>query len=54
MRSHFTVLRKDRELLRVTVNQPGLHNVLNAWLQLVLRQMKARIRCSYLPRTGRL
>ena len=30
MRSHFTVLRKDREPLRVTINQPGLHNVLNA------------------------
>ncbi len=30
MRSHFTVLRKDRELLRLTINQPGLHNVLNA------------------------
>jgi UDP-N-acetylmuramate--alanine ligase len=30
MQTHFTVLRKDREPLRVTVNQPGLHNVLNA------------------------
>ena len=30
MRTHFTVLRKDREPLRVTTNQPGLHNVLNA------------------------
>ena len=30
MQSHFTVLRKDREPLRVTINQPGLHNVLNA------------------------
>lgn len=30
MRTHFTVLRKGREPLRVTVNQPGLHNVLNA------------------------
>ena len=30
MRSHFTVLRKDREPLSVTINQPGLHNVLNA------------------------
>jgi UDP-N-acetylmuramate--alanine ligase len=30
MRSHFTVLRKDREPLRVTINQPGLHNILNA------------------------
>ena len=30
MRTHVTVLRKDREPLRVTVNQPGLHNVLNA------------------------
>lgn len=30
MQSHFTVLRKGREPLRVTVNQPGLHNVLNA------------------------
>ena len=30
MRSHFTVLRKDREPLRVTINMPGAHNVLNA------------------------
>ncbi len=30
MRSHFTVLRKGREPLRLTINQPGLHNVLNA------------------------
>lgn len=30
MRTHFTVLRKDREPLRLTINQPGLHNVLNA------------------------
>src|SRR5690606_9652133 len=30
MRTHFTVLRKDREPLRVTVNQPGLHDVSNA------------------------
>lgn len=30
MRSHFTVLRKDREPLRLTINQPGLHNILNA------------------------
>lgn len=30
MRSHFTVLRKDREPLRLMINQPGLHNVLNA------------------------
>ncbi len=30
MRSHFTVLRKDREALRLTINQPGLHNILNA------------------------
>ena len=30
MQSHFTVLRKDREPLRVTINQPGLHNILNA------------------------
>lgn len=30
MQSHFTVLRKDREPLRLTINQPGLHNVLNA------------------------
>ncbi len=26
----YAVLRKEREPLRVTVNQPGLHNVLNA------------------------
>lgn len=30
MRSHFSVLRKGREPLRLTINQPGLHNVLNA------------------------
>ncbi|MBF7681819.1 UDP-N-acetylmuramate--L-alanine ligase [Acinetobacter sp. B5B] len=30
MQSHFTVLRKDRQALRLTINQPGLHNVLNA------------------------
>ncbi|TCM68746.1 UDP-N-acetylmuramate--L-alanine ligase [Acinetobacter calcoaceticus] len=30
MQTHFTVLRKAREPFRVTVNQPGLHNVLNA------------------------
>ena len=30
MRSHFTVLRKEREPLRVTINMPGAHNVLNA------------------------
>lgn len=30
MRSHFTVLRKEREPLRLTINQPGLHNILNA------------------------
>ncbi|MDQ8934244.1 UDP-N-acetylmuramate--L-alanine ligase [Acinetobacter rudis] len=30
MQTHLTVLRKGREPLRVTVNQPGLHNVLNA------------------------
>lgn len=30
MQSHFTVLRKEREPLRLTINQPGLHNVLNA------------------------
>lgn len=30
MRSHFTVLRKDREPLRVTINMPGAHNILNA------------------------
>lgn len=30
MQTHFTVLRKDREPLRLTINQPGLHNVLNA------------------------
>ncbi|MFI7965481.1 UDP-N-acetylmuramate--L-alanine ligase, partial [Acinetobacter baumannii] len=29
MQSHFTVLRKGREPLRLTINQPGLHNVLN-------------------------
>ncbi|WOE30957.1 MULTISPECIES: UDP-N-acetylmuramate--L-alanine ligase [unclassified Acinetobacter] len=30
MQTHFTVLRKGSEPLRVTINQPGLHNVLNA------------------------
>ncbi|ESK38772.1 UDP-N-acetylmuramate-L-alanine ligase [Acinetobacter nectaris CIP 110549] len=30
MQSHFTVLRKGHEPLRLTINQPGLHNVLNA------------------------
>jgi UDP-N-acetylmuramate--alanine ligase len=30
MRSHFTVLRKDREPLRVTINMPGAHNILNS------------------------
>ncbi|GAB3051388.1 UDP-N-acetylmuramate--L-alanine ligase [Acinetobacter apis] len=30
MQSHFTVLRKDRSPLRLTINQPGLHNILNA------------------------
>lgn len=30
MQTRFTVLRKDREPLTVTINQPGLHNVLNA------------------------
>lgn len=30
MRTHFTVLRKDREPLRLVMPQPGLHNVLNA------------------------
>jgi UDP-N-acetylmuramate--alanine ligase len=30
MQSRFTVLRKDRAPLTVTINQPGVHNVLNA------------------------
>ncbi len=30
MQTHYTVLRKDREPLRVTLNVPGLHNVLNS------------------------
>ncbi len=30
MQSSFTVLRKDRQPLRLTINMPGLHNVLNA------------------------
>ncbi|GAA5012898.1 UDP-N-acetylmuramate--L-alanine ligase [Acinetobacter puyangensis] len=30
MQSHFTVLRKTHEPLRLTINQPGLHNILNA------------------------
>ena len=30
MQSSFTVLRKGREPLRLTINMPGLHNILNA------------------------
>lgn len=30
MQSSFTVLRKDRQPLRLTINMPGLHNILNA------------------------
>jgi len=30
MQTHFTVLRRDREPLEVSVNMPGNHNVLNA------------------------
>lgn len=30
MQTHFTVLRENREPLRVFVNMPGVHNVLNA------------------------
>ncbi|OTG88191.1 UDP-N-acetylmuramate--L-alanine ligase [Acinetobacter sp. ANC 4558] len=30
MQSHFTVLRKGKEPLRVTINMPGAHNILNA------------------------
>lgn len=30
MQTHFTVQRKEREPLSLTINQPGLHNVLNA------------------------
>ena len=30
MKSSFTVLRKSREPLRLTINMPGLHNILNA------------------------
>lgn len=30
MQSHFTVLRKGREPLTLTINMPGLHNILNA------------------------
>ncbi|NHB56880.1 UDP-N-acetylmuramate--L-alanine ligase [Acinetobacter shaoyimingii] len=30
MQSHFTVLRKGREPLSLTINMPGLHNILNA------------------------
>lgn len=29
-RTHFTVLRKDKEPLKITLNIPGLHNVYNA------------------------
>lgn len=31
MRTWFTVLRPEREPLDVSVNMPGLHNVLNSW-----------------------
>ncbi len=30
MQSHFTVLRKNKEPLRLTMNMPGMHNILNA------------------------
>ena len=30
MQSHFTVLRKAKEPLALTINMPGLHNILNA------------------------
>lgn len=30
MRCHFTVIRKDHDPLALTINQPGLHNILNA------------------------
>ena len=30
MQSHFTVLRKGRDPLKLTINLPGLHNILNA------------------------
>ncbi|SEL54987.1 UDP-N-acetylmuramate--L-alanine ligase [Acinetobacter sp. DSM 11652] len=30
MQSHFTVLRKNKEPLKLTINMPGLHNILNA------------------------
>ena len=30
MQSHFTVLRKGKEPLSLTINMPGLHNILNA------------------------
>ena len=30
MQSYFTVLRKDREPLNLTINMPGAHNILNA------------------------
>lgn len=30
MQSHFTVLRKNKEPLRLTINMPGMHNILNA------------------------
>ncbi|SPX85678.1 UDP-N-acetylmuramate--L-alanine ligase [Moraxella ovis] len=35
-RTHFTVLRKDREPLRLTLNIPGEHNVLNALAAITL------------------
>lgn len=35
-KTHFTVLRKDREPLRLTLNIPGEHNVLNALAAITL------------------
>ncbi|MDO4440786.1 MAG: UDP-N-acetylmuramate--L-alanine ligase [Moraxella sp.] len=35
-RTHFTVLRKDREPLKLTLNIPGEHNVLNALAAITL------------------
>ena len=36
VRTHFTVLRKEREPLRLTLNIPGEHNVLNALAAITL------------------
>lgn len=38
---HFTLLRQDKEPMRVTLNAPGRHNALNAQLRLRLLRKRA-------------